>query len=152
MKIMVSACLLGENCKYNGKNNFSQVLFDFVKNHDVIKICPEVTGGLSVPRECAEIVGGTVRTKTGISVDAQFRKGAAEVLKIALQEKPDLIILHSRSPSCGANEIYDGTFSGSKIPGMGICANLLKQHGFNIADSDDFISNIQKSENQSEGF
>ena len=76
MKAAVSACLVGENCKYNGGNNYSKKLVSLVKDHEVIPICPEVLGGLATPRESAEIVDGLVKTKSGLSVDKEFRKGA----------------------------------------------------------------------------
>ena len=134
MKIMVSACLMGAKVKYSGGSNYSEALLAFVRGHDVIPVCPEVLGGLPVPREPAEIVNGTVTDRTGKSVDSAFRQGAAAVLKIAEEEKPDLIVLQSRSPSCGVREIYDGTFSGKKIPGAGITAKLLMERGFRVID------------------
>ena len=111
MKIMVSACLLGRNCKYNGGNNFNQKVIDFIKGHDVIPVCPEVTGGLPTPRVPSEIVNGVVINKEGINVDYEFRTGAQIEYNKALSEDIDLVILQSRSPSCGPKQIYDGTFS-----------------------------------------
>ncbi len=139
MKIMVSACLLGENCKYNGGNNLRPELIRLLSGHTVIPVCPEVLGGLAVPRIPAEIVSGTVLNREGESVDAAFRLGAEKALEIAKTEKPDLIVLQSRSPSCGAGEIYDGTFSGKKIPGLGIFAERAAQAGFRIADVEDVL-------------
>ena len=101
MRIAVSACLLGENCKYNGGNNYNKKLVDFVKGHEVIALCPEVLGGLATPRLPAEVVNGVVRQKDGKSVDDEFKKGAKEALDIAKKNKVDLVILQSRSPSCG---------------------------------------------------
>lgn len=137
MKILVSACLLGENCKYNGKNNRSDKVLDFVKNHDIIPVCPEVSGGLPTPRTPSEIVNGTVTTKTGINVDKEFRLGAQICLDKALLENVDMAILQSRSPSCGVKEIYDGTFSGTKIPGQGIFAKMLIDSGIKVIDVED---------------
>ena len=137
MKIMVSACLLGENCKYNGGNNLSPELVRLQGGHTVIPVCPEVLGGLPTPRIPAEIVNGKVLNRNGDSVDEAFRKGAEKALEMAMKEKPDLIILQSRSPSCGVKEIYDGTFSGRKIPGQGVFAELLKEAGFNVIDVED---------------
>ena len=99
--------LIGQNCKYNGGNNLNQSVLDFIKGHEVIGVCPEQLGGLSTPRLPAEIVAGVVTNKEGISVDAQFRKGAQTALAVALEKKVDLAILQSRSPSCGVKEIYD---------------------------------------------
>lgn len=134
MKIAVSACLLGENCKYNGGNNYSEKLIEYIKGHEVISICPEVLGGLSIPRETAEIVNGIVSNKDGTSVDKEFRKGAEIALEIVKEQQVDLVILQSRSPSCGVNTIYDGSFSGKIIPGQGVFASLLQENGIKIID------------------
>ncbi|WP_337361650.1 DUF523 domain-containing protein [Phascolarctobacterium succinatutens] len=137
MKILVSACLLGKNCKYNGGNNLNQGVLEFIEGHEVIGVCPEQLGGLSTPRLPAEIVDGIVTNKEGISVDVQFRKGAQTALAVALEKKVDLAILQSRSPSCGVNEIYDGNFSGKKIKGQGVFAKLLSAHGIKVLDAED---------------
>ncbi|MCR5287126.1 MAG: DUF523 domain-containing protein [Saccharofermentans sp.] len=134
MKIAVSACLLGENCKYNGGNNYSEKVAEFVKNHEVVAVCPEVMGGLSTPRESSEIVDGVVRHKDGVSVDEEFRKGAESALKKVLDNGVELVILQSRSPSCGVKEIYDGTFSGKLIPGQGVFAKLLSENNIRVLD------------------
>ena len=137
MKILVSACLLGENCKYNGGNNLNQSVLGFIEGHEVIGVCPEQLGGLSTPRLLAEIVDGVVTNKEGVSVDAEFRKGAQAALAAALENKVDLAILQSRSPSCGVKEIYDGSFSGKKIKGQGVFAKLLSAHGIKVLDAED---------------
>ena len=137
MKILVSACLLGENCKYNGKNNYSERVAAYVAGNEVIPVCPEVLGGLPIPRDPAEIVEGVVTNCKGVSVDRQFRKGAEEALRIAEENGIDLAILQSRSPSCGVSRIYDGTFTGRLIPGQGIFAGLLQQHGYRVMDCEE---------------
>lgn len=137
MKILVSACLLGKNCKYNGGNNLNQGVLEFIEGHEVIGVCPEQLGGLSTPRLSAEIVYGVVTNKEGVSVDAEFRKGAQAALAAALEKKVDLAILQSRSPSCGVKEIYDGSFSGKKIKGQGVFAKLLSAHGIKVLDAED---------------
>ena len=137
MKIMVSACLLGENCKYDGGNNRSEKLLRVLSGHTVIPVCPEVLGGLPIPRVPAEIVNGTVLNREGVSVDAAFRRGAEKALEIAEREQPDLIVLQSRSPSCGVNQVYDGTFSGVRIPGRGIFAEMAHRAGFRVMDAED---------------
>ena len=134
MKIAVSACLLGENCKYNGGNNYSTKVSEFVKGHEVISVCPEVMGGLPVPRESSEIVDGVVRHKDGMSVDEEFRTGAELALKKVLENGVELVILQSRSPSCGVKEVYDGTFSGKLIQGQGVFAKLLKENNIRSLD------------------
>ena len=134
MKIAVSACLLGENCKYNGGNNFNEKLARFLEGHEVVGVCPEVFGGLPTPRPTSEIVDGVVRHKDGTSVDKEFRKGAEESLRIVKDMGAELVILQSRSPSCGVGTIYDGTFSKTLIPGDGIFVQLLKENGIRVMD------------------
>ena len=136
---MVSACLLGENCKYSGGNNLSPDLLRLLAGHTVIPVCPEVLGGLPIPRIPAEIVNGIVINREGVSVDGPFRLGAARALELARQEKPDLIILQSRSPSCGVKEVYDGSFSGKRISGRGVFAALALQDGFRVMDVEDVL-------------
>ena len=144
MKIMVSACLLGENCKYNGGSNRSEALLRKLAGHEIIPVCPEVAGGLPTPRIPAEIVRGTVRNREGQNVDAAFRAGARAVLELAQREQPDLLILKSRSPSCGVHEIYDGTFSGKLIPGRGVFAELACRAGFEVRDAEEFLREERK--------
>lgn len=136
MKILVSACLLGENCKYSGGNNYSAKVAAFVQGHEVIPVCPEVLGGLPIPRTPAELVNGKVVNRDGVSVDAAFRAGAAKALAIAKEKGAELAILQPRSPSCGATEIYDGTFTGHKVPGQGVFAALLRENGIPVRDAD----------------
>ena len=134
---MVSACLTGENCKYNGGNNLSEKVLEFIKEHDVIVVCPEVMGGLPTPRIPAEIVNGTVTAKDGRNVDKEFRKGAGIALEIAKENQVDLVILQSRSPSCGPKQIYDGSFSGKRKDGQGVFAKMLIDNGFQVIDVED---------------
>lgn len=137
MKILVSACLLGENCKYSGGNNRNEAVLAFLKGHEAVPVCPEVLGGLPTPRTPAEIVGGLVLTRDGENVDEAFRKGAELALARARAEGIDLAILQPRSPSCGLRQIYDGTFSGRKIAGKGVFARLLTEHGFLAVEPED---------------
>ena len=137
MKIAVSACLLGKNCKYNGGNNYSKKVSDYIKGHEAVPVCPEVLGGLSPPREPAEIVNGRVSHKDGTSVDKEFRQGAETAVRIVKEQQIDLVILQARSPSCGVNTIYDGSFSGKIIPGQGVFAELLKKNGIKVIDAED---------------
>ncbi len=138
MKILVSACLLGQKCKYNGGDNYSDAVSAFIKGHEAIPVCPEIAGGLSVPRSPCEIVNGVVMNADGENVDKAFRSGAALCVELAKKEKIDLAILQSRSPSCGVHQIYDGTFSGKKIDGSGVFASLLCENGFNVLDAEAF--------------
>lgn len=139
MKIVCSRCLLGINCKYNGGNNDSKKLHSFIeKSHcEVITVCPEVMGGLPTPRTPSEICNGTVVNRNGENVNVQFRKGAELAMDIVKKEKPDLVVLQSRSPSCGWKEVYDGTFSGHKVPGEGVFARMLKENGIDAIDIED---------------
>ena len=137
MKIMVSACLAGENCKYNGGNNLSGKVLRLMAGNEVITVCPEQMGGLPTPRVPSEIVDGVVTASDGRNVDREFRLGAEKCLEIAIREQPDLIVLQSRSPSCGVKQRYDGTFSGKLVAGSGVTAQLLMEHGFRCIDIED---------------
>lgn len=130
MKILVSACLLGTNCTYKKDNNFNLELVEFLKNHQVIPICPEVFGGLLTPREPAEIKNGKVINKIGQDVTREYNKGAIISLRLAIKNNIDFCILKSNSPSCGNKRIYDGNFNHNLISGEGITAKVLKNQGF----------------------
>ena len=137
MKVVVSACLLGENCKYNGGNNYSDAVAEFVKGREVIPVCPERLAGLGVPREPIEIVDGIVRHKDGTSVDEALRKAVAEILAQLDGQDIECVILKSRSPTCGVKQVYDGTFSGKLVDGMGVLAAVLREKGYKVVDSED---------------
>ena len=137
MKIMVSACLLGEPCRYDGGSNRNEGVIALLDGNDAIAVCPEVMGGLPTPRIPSEICNGVVTAQDGTVVDRQFRRGAEMCLEIALRERPDLVILQSRSPSCGVRQRYDGTFSGTLMDGSGVTAALLMEHGFTVVDAAD---------------
>lgn len=151
MKIMVSACLLGVNCKYDGGNNRNGELLRLLEGHTVIPVCPEVLGGLPVPRVPAEISHGAVLNREGISVDDAFRAGARKAMRIAEREKPDLILLKSRSPSCGVKEVYDGTFSGKLVPGSGVFAETAAGAGFRVEDADGFVYRMKEKNREEPG-
>ena len=137
MKIMVSACLMGENCKYNGGNNRNEKVLRLAAENEMILVCPEQMGGLPTPRVPSEIVDDVVTARDGRNVDTEFRLGAAKCLEIALREQPDLIVLQSRSPSCGVKQRYDGTFTGTLIDAPGVTAELLMKNGFHCVDVED---------------
>lgn len=144
---VISRCLLGVNCKYNGGNNLRQDVVEFIKGHEYVTICPECTGGLTSPREPAELFacqsGFKVIDRAGKDVTEAFVRGAdlsmQEVLK---QEEAGHVIegaiLKANSPSCGYGQIYDGTFSSTLIPGNGVFADMLDKHGVTIASEKDF--------------
>lgn len=125
MRILVSACLLGYNCKYNGKNNYNSKIVELLKEHEVVPVCPEMLGGLSCPRIPCEKVGDKIMDKEGNDYTKQFIKGAEIALNIAKEKQVDFAILQRRSPSCGYSLIYDGTFNGNLIVGSGIFAQKL---------------------------
>ena len=135
MKILVSACLLGRNCKYNGGNNHSAAVIDFLQSHEVIPVCPEVLAGLGTPRTPIEIVQGELKTKDGKGVDKALRQAVAQIL----EENPDAeaAVLKSRSPTCGVKQVYDGTFSGTLRDGSGILAQALLDAGIKVIDSEE---------------
>ncbi len=138
MKVLVSACAIGCNCKYNGKNNRNENVIEYLKGKEVISICPEQLAGMPTPRPCAEIVDGIVMDDRGNNVDFEFRHGVAVALEKIKNQKIDLVILQSRSPTCGVNQIYDGTFTGKLIPGRGLFAKALIDKGYNVKDTLDF--------------
>ena len=135
MKIAVSACLLGQDCKYNGGNNRSQKVLDYIEGHDVIPVCPEVAGGLPVPRVPVELEGGKAINRDGEDVTAFFQRGVEEEMK--KMQDIDLAILQPRSPSCGCKQIYDGSFTKTLINGKGMFAQALADAGIPMMDGDD---------------
>lgn len=139
--ILVSACLLGINCQYNGESDFTRELLEFLKDKgEFIAVCPEVLGGLPIPRDGAEIIGEKVKTAKGKDVTKQFLKGAEQVLKVAKENNVKLAILKAKSPSCGAGWIYDGTFLRNLIKGDGVTAALLKKNGIKVFTEKDLIA------------
>lgn len=137
MKILVSACLLGRNCKYNGGNNFDPKVVEFVKGREVIPVCPEELAGLGIPRVPMEIVNGVLINREGKNIDAQVRQAVQTILNQIAGEAIECAILKSRSPTCGVKEVYDGTFSGTRISGMGVLAQALKDAGYRVMDAED---------------
>ena len=148
--IIVSACLLGENCKYSGGNNKSENVIKYLEDKEYILVCPEQLGGLSTPRNPSEIItygnkdgndvlsGCTkVLSKKGKDVTKNFKQGAEETLKIAKEHNAKTAILKAGSPSCGYKKIYDGTFLGNKIQGMGVTAAILNKENIALLDEDD---------------
>lgn len=136
MKIAVSACLLGHNCKYNGGNNRSQVVLDYIKGHKVIPVCPEVAGGLPIPRIPVELQNGRAINANGEDVTEFFQAGTEKTMARLAEEHIDLAILQPRSPSCGYKQIYDGTFTKTLIEGKGMFAQALAEAGIPMMDAD----------------
>lgn len=138
MKVLVSACIMGENCKYNGKNNYNPKVPAFLADREIIMICPEMLAGLGIPRNCAEIVNGKVVDSKGNNVNEDFSKGVALAFEKIKNEQIDFAVLQSRSPTCGVHQIYDGSFSGTLIQGQGLFARELIRMGVKVFDSDEF--------------
>lgn len=137
MKILVSACLLGRDCKYNGGNNFDPRVAEFVRGREVIEVCPEALAGLGVPRVPMEIVDGVLINRAGENVDAPVRRAVAEILEQIKDEQIGCAVLKSRSPTCGVRQVYDGTFSGTLTDGMGVLARALTDAGYRVIDGED---------------
>lgn len=142
MKVVISACLLGVRCRYDGGHSRNETAMNQTKTHQLIPVCPEESGGLLTPRPPAEIVGGDgdavldgtakVMTANGTDVTAAYLKGAHHALQVAQSHRATHVILKARSPSCGCGDIYDGTFSGTLISGDGVTTALLKRHGITV--------------------
>lgn len=137
MKVLVSACLLGRNCKYNGGNNLSPRVLEFLQGREVIEVCPEVLAGLGTPRMPIEIRDGKVVRKDGVSVDGKLRRAVEQILQEISGEEIHCAVLKSRSPTCGVRQVYDGSFSGKLVDGMGILAQALKDAGYKVIDCED---------------
>lgn len=151
-KILVSACLLGERCRYDGRSKSCDhpLLLKWKSEGRLITVCPEVDGGLPVPREPCERKNGGLFTESGKSFTEEYRRGAQAALKTAYENDVLLCILKERSPSCGVNEIYDGSFSGRRINGEGVAAELLRERGFAVFSENDIDAAgemLQKYEN-----
>ena len=129
MKILVSACLLGVRCRYDGKSKPHPAVERLLEQHTLIPVCGEILGGLPTPRVSAERQGARVVTADGRDVTAAYRRGAEEVLRLAERYGCTAAVLKERSPSCGSGRIYDGTFTGTLTDGWGVTAELLRDHG-----------------------
>lgn len=135
MKIAVSACLLGHNCKYSGGNNRSQKVLNFIEGHEVISVCPEVAGCLPIPRIPVELRNGRAINANGEDVTDFFQAGTEKTMARLMGEHIDLAILQPRSPSCGCRQIYDGTFTKTLIDGKGMFAQALAEADIPMMDA-----------------
>lgn len=131
-KILVSACLLGIPCRYDGKSNPNQEVISLKDKFELIPICPEVLGRLPTPRIPAEIQGERVVRSDGVDVTLEYTEGAKKALEIAKEKDCDLAILKAKSPSCGNREIYDGTYTKTLIKGKGITVKLFEKNGITV--------------------
>ena len=131
MKILISACLLGACCRYDGASKAHPLAALLAERHTLVPVCPEQLGGLPTPRPPAERRGGRVVTRSG-DVTEQYRRGAEETLKLCKLLGCEAAVLKERSPSCGRGQVYDGTFSGTLTAGDGVTAELLTAHGIPV--------------------
>lgn len=151
--ILVSACLLGAMCRYDGKSNALAKLESLREAASLVPFCPEIYGGLATPREPSEIKEGKVCSRDGQDVTAQFEKGAYEALRMANLLGCTVAVLKERSPSCGGHQIYDGTFQGKRVEGQGITAALLEKNGirlFNEEQADECLAYLEEQNTQTE--
>lgn len=131
-KLLISACLLGRCCKYNGGHNLHPLAERLGEKYELVAICPESFGGLPIPREPSERVGDRVLSKSGLDVTGAFRRGAERAVELAKKTGAKKAVLKERSPSCGFGKIYDGSFTGTVIPGNGVAAQALAAEGVAI--------------------
>ena len=136
--IVVSKCLIGYNCKYNGQNNYNPSVVEYLKDKQYIAVCAEELGGLSTPRIPSEIRGEMVFNAIGEDVTKQFEKGAKKAYEIVKKQNIEYAILKAKSPSCGSGKIYDGTFSATLIKGSGKFAKLLEDDNIPIFNEKNF--------------
>lgn len=130
--ILVSACLLGVSCRYDGKSKPNENVIALKDRYNLIPVCPEIMGGLPTPRKASEIQGSQVVMGNGTNVTKEYRKGAEEVLRLCRLFGCKRAVLKEKSPSCGCGKVYDGTFSGKLIDGNGITAKLLMENGIEV--------------------
>lgn len=130
--IIVSACLLGVSCRYDGNSKPNEKIIDLKEKYNLIPICPEIMGGLPTPRMSAEIKEGCVRTENGIDVTEEYKKGAEEALKLAKLFGCKKAVLKENSPSCGCGKIYNGEFTRTLKDGNGITAELFIKNGIDV--------------------
>ncbi len=137
--VLISACLLGEACRYDGRSSEHRKLLDLLSDKHLIPVCPEVEGGLSVPRPPAEIKGDKVLRESGEDVTRQFVMGAELCRDKGMAEHASQAILKSRSPACGCGQVYDGSFTGTLIDGDGIFTQHLKSVGITCISDEDYL-------------
>ena len=142
--IIVSACLTGFPCRWNGESRFSEEAADLIGRGFAIPVCPEQLGGLTTPREPAEIRDSRAMSRTGEDLTSYFQKGAQIVLEIARKYRCETAVLKEHSPSCGVHEIHDGSFSGKLVRGSGITAKLLSENGLQILTENDLPQDFCK--------
>lgn len=147
IKILISHCLLGENCKWNGRNNARELLLNIQDKVEFIPVCAEVFGGLPIPRFPSEIVNDKVINEVDLDVTKNYLEGAKKVLEIALKNDVKYAIFKERSPSCGVHQIYDGSFSRKIIDGKGMTTRLLEENGIKVYSDEEIQDLILKMKN-----
>lgn len=135
--IVVSACLAGFNCRYDGDNNENEKIVELVKKGEAIPVCPEQLGGLTTPRKPVELKEGSALTKDGEDLTEEFMNGANQVLDICKKYHCKKAILKAKSPSCGSGLIHNGNFEKAFVKGNGITAQLLKDNGIHVISEND---------------
>jgi len=150
--ILVSSCLAGLKVRYNGTHCLDEKVAKLIEEKKAVAVCPEVLGGLSTPREPAEIIGGDgndvldgkakVLTENGKDVTEHFLRGAYATLEIAKKVGATLVVLKENSPSCGSTMVYSGEFNGQKIAGDGVTSALLKRNGFKVISEEQFVKEL----------
>ncbi len=135
--VIVSACLAGMFCRYNGSVEGDPRIEEMVRRGEAVPFCPEVMGGLPTPRPACEIRDGRVFTDTGADRTGEYERGAAEGLRLARLYGCTEAILKARSPSCGSGVVYDGTFTSTRVPGDGVFARTLKANGIGVRTEED---------------
>lgn len=145
MRVLVSACLLGVSCRYDGQSKAYPLVEELCRRHQVVPICPEQLGGLSTPRTPAERQGERVVTRSGGDVTAQYRRGAEEVVRLAKLLGCTVAVLKERSPSCGSGQIYDGSFTGTLTDGYGVAAEALQRAGTRVLGESDLAEFLENN-------
>lgn len=150
--ILVSSCLAGLKVRYNGTHCLDEKVAKLIEEKKAVAVCPEVLGGLSIPREPAEIIGGDgndvldgkakVVTENGKDVTEHFLRGAYATLEVAKKVGATLVVLKENSPSCGSTMVYSGEFNGQKIAGDGVTSALLKRNGFKVISEEQFVKEL----------
>lgn len=137
VKILISACLVGDKTRYDGKCNYHPLVKELLEKYELVPFCSEVEGGLSIPRTPSEIKGDRVINKAGKDVTRNYQAGAEKALNICKYLDIKIAILKDGSPACGVHQIHDGNFTGRKIKGMGITASLLSKNGIKVISEDE---------------
>lgn len=144
-KILISACLVGDKCKYDGKSNYTPLIEELLKKYELVPFCPEVEGGLPTPRHPSEIQKDVVRMDNGKNVTKNFVTGAELAYNICMYLGIKVAILKENSPSCGSHNVYDGSFTHKLIKGKGITASYLERKGIRVISEEEIDSFLEEA-------